>query len=157
MFRRTQDPGRAALDFAYGAVTLSCAAFQPASAIHCSLTSQSYNPREQALWFGLFPFRSPLLRESIFLSLPAGNEMFQFPASTSNTLCIHVFVISYQRYWVAPFGNLRINAYLQLPGAYRRSSRPSSAPSAKASTVRPYSLNLWSSFGHCWPLLSNVF
>ena len=30
----------------------------------------SYNPRKQASWFGLFPFRSPLLRESIFLSLP---------------------------------------------------------------------------------------
>ena len=24
------------------------------------------------LWFGLFPFRSPLLRKSIFLSLPLG-------------------------------------------------------------------------------------
>jgi len=23
-------------------------------------------------WFGLFPFRSPLLRKSIFLSLPPG-------------------------------------------------------------------------------------
>lgn len=33
---------------------------------------QSYNPKEQALWFGLFPVRSPLLRESNFLSLPAG-------------------------------------------------------------------------------------
>lgn len=30
----------------------------------------SYNPKRQASWFGLFPFRSPLLRESIFLSLP---------------------------------------------------------------------------------------
>lgn len=25
----------------------------------------SYNPKRQASWFGLFPFRSPLLRESI--------------------------------------------------------------------------------------------
>ena len=30
--------------------------------------------------FGLLPFRSPLLRESIFLSSPAGTKMFQFPA-----------------------------------------------------------------------------
>ncbi len=37
-----------------------------------------------------------------------------------------------------PFGNLRIKACLQLPEAYRCSSRPSSAPSAKASTVRPF-------------------
>ena len=29
--------------------------------------------------FRLFPVRSPLLRESIFLSLPGGTEMFQFP------------------------------------------------------------------------------
>ena len=30
------------------------------------------NPSMHARWFGLFPFRSPLLRESIFLSLPPG-------------------------------------------------------------------------------------
>ena len=30
--------------------------------------------------FGLFPFRSPLLGKSIFLSSPAGTKMFQFPA-----------------------------------------------------------------------------
>ena len=37
-------------------------------------------PRQRR--FGLFPFRSPLLRKSIFLSLPAGTKMFQFPALT---------------------------------------------------------------------------
>jgi hypothetical protein len=41
----------------------------------------SYNPRRQAFWFGLFPFRSPLLRKSHLLSLPPGTEMFQFPGS----------------------------------------------------------------------------
>ena len=30
--------------------------------------------------FGLVPVRSPLLGESMFLSVPAGTEMFQFPA-----------------------------------------------------------------------------
>jgi hypothetical protein len=30
--------------------------------------------------FRLFPFRSPLLRESLLISFPAGTEMFQFPA-----------------------------------------------------------------------------
>ena len=43
----------------------------------------SYNPKRQASWFGLFPFRSPLLGESIFLSLPPGTEMFQFPGLAS--------------------------------------------------------------------------
>ena len=40
--------------------------------------------------------------------------------------------------WVSPFGNLRIEAYLQLPEAYRSLSRPSSAPDAKAFPLRSY-------------------
>ena len=39
--------------------------------------------------------------------------------------------------WIAPFGNLRINARLQLPEAYRSLPRPSSPTSAKASIMRP--------------------
>ncbi len=38
---------------------------------------------------------------------------------------------------VSPFGHPRVNAYLQLTGAYRSLSRPSSPFGAKASTVRP--------------------
>src|SRR6185369_14542996 len=38
--------------------------------------------------FGLFPFRSPLLRESRLLSLPAGTEMFHFPALPPPALCV---------------------------------------------------------------------
>ena len=37
---------------------------------------------------------------------------------------------------VSPFGNLRIDAYLPLPVAYRSLSRPSSAPDAKAFPLR---------------------
>ena len=40
--------------------------------------------------------------------------------------------------WVSPFGNLRIIGYLLLPEAYRSLSRPSSAPDAKASSLRSY-------------------
>ena len=43
---------------------------------------------------------------------------------------------------VAPFGNPRINGYLLLPEAYRSLSRPSSAPDAKAFTLRSFSLEL---------------
>src|SRR2546430_997841 len=43
---------------------------------------------------------------------------------------------------VAPFGNPGITACLQLPQAYRSLPRPSSPPCAKASTVRPYALDL---------------
>ena len=35
--------------------------------------------------FRLFPFRSPLLRESLLLSLPLGTKMFQFPRLASAT------------------------------------------------------------------------
>ncbi len=41
---------------------------------------------------------------------------------------------------VAPFGDPRIRAYLQLPVAYRSLSRPSSPARAKASTMRPFLL-----------------
>ena len=37
-------------------------------------------------WFRLFLFRSPLLKESIFLSLPVGTKMVQFPTLHSCTL-----------------------------------------------------------------------
>ena len=37
---------------------------------------------------------------------------------------------------VAPFGNSRINGYLLLPETYRSLSRPSSAPDAKAFSLR---------------------
>ena len=40
--------------------------------------------------------------------------------------------------WIAPFGNPRIKVCLPLPGAYRSLPRPSSAPDAKASSLRSY-------------------
>ena len=52
---------------------------------------------------------------------------------------------------VPPFGNLRIKAYLQLPEAYRSLSRPSSAISAMASTLRSCSLDLASSRQSSFP------
>ena len=84
MLRRTQDPELREFDLTYGAVTLSG---WPSQALQLSKlfgnsNVQSYNPKKQASWFGLFPFRSPLLRESNFLSVPVGTEMFQFPTFT---------------------------------------------------------------------------
>jgi hypothetical protein len=38
--------------------------------------------------FGLFPFRSPLLRESRLLSFPVGTEMFHFPTFPPPALCV---------------------------------------------------------------------
>ena len=55
--------------FMYGAFTLSGLPSQ-AVPLTNQLTFAVRNPRVHALWFGLFPFRSPLLWESMFLSLP---------------------------------------------------------------------------------------
>ena len=51
---------------------------------------------------------------------------------------------------VSQFGNLRIEAYLQLPAAYRSLSRPSSAPDAKAFTLCSFMLELLSFAFFAW-------
>ena len=43
---------------------------------------------------------------------------------------------------VPTFGNLRITGYVLLPAAYRSLSRPSSAPDAKAFSLRSFQLDL---------------
>ena len=68
--------------------------------------------------------------------------MFHFPGCPPTSLCIQLVVTGHYPSRVPPFGNLRILAYLQLPEAYRSLSRPSSAISAMASTLRSYSLDL---------------
>ena len=85
--------------------------------------------RPQPPRFGLIPFRSPLLGESIFLSFPAGIEMFQFPALAPLAGC-------------APSKRAGCPIrtppdLIALPGEFRRSTRPSSPPEAKASAVCP--------------------
>ena len=111
--------------------------FPAHSAILSGPTSRSRNPPVQAPRFGLFPFRSPLLRESLPLSFPQGTEMFHFPWCRSEALCIQTPVSRHDSGWVSPFGNPRIKACLPLPEAYRSLPRPSSPTDAKASTVRP--------------------
>ena len=66
-------------------------------------------------WFSLIPFRSPLLRESQLFSLPAGTEMFHFPALPPTALSIQTAATPHDRCWVTPFGNPRINARLPTP------------------------------------------
>ena len=65
--------------------------------------------------FSLIPFRSPLLRESRLLSLPAGTEMFHFPALPPSALCIQAAATPHDGCQVSPFGNPRITAWLPAP------------------------------------------
>ena len=50
-------------------------------------------------------------------------------------LCVHIQMHTHCSMRVPPFGNLRFIRYLLLTAAYRSLSRPSSAPSAKASAL----------------------
>jgi hypothetical protein len=68
--------------------------------------------------FGLFRVRSPLLTESRLISLPAGTEMFHFPAFASPRLCIQRGMTVHYHGRVAPFGDLRINARLAAPRSF---------------------------------------
>ena len=99
--------------------------------------NRSYNPGVQAPRFGLFRVRSPLLAESLLFSVPTGTEMVHFPALSSLRLWIQRRILRNDPKRVSPFGDPRVKAYLQLTGAYRSLSRPSSTLGAKAFTVHP--------------------
>ena len=67
--------------------------------------------------FGLIRFRSPLLTESQLFSLPAGTEMFHFPAFPPTPLYIQGEVAGHDSgtFEVSPFGHPRITARLPTP------------------------------------------
>ena len=65
--------------------------------------------------FGLIRFRSPLLPESRLFSLPAGTEMFHFPAFPPHALCVQAWVTAHDDCRVSPFGHPRIKARLTAP------------------------------------------
>ena len=67
---------------------------------------------------------------------------FSSPGCLLCTYFIQYRMYGYYSIRVAPFGDLRINACLRLPEAFRSLPRPSSTLGAKASTVRSYYLDL---------------
>jgi len=80
-----------------------------------------YRQRHQALTparFGLIPFRSPLLRESLLLSSPRGTEMFQFPRFPPLVLCVQTRVTPHDGCRVSPFGYPRIEAWSAAPRGF---------------------------------------
>ena len=58
--------------------------------------------------FGLIPFRSPLLRESMFLSVPPVTEMCHFTGLPSSALCVQAGIRAHYHAWVPPFGDPRV-------------------------------------------------
>ena len=128
--------------FTYGAFTLFGRPSQGSSAV-LRFACAVLNPGAHAPRFGPFPFRSPLLWKSnsffLFLRLL---RCFSSPGSLPYTMdsCMDDGGLLRQ---VSPFRYLRIYGYLRLPAAFRSLSRLSSALSAKASTLRSWSFNLF--------------
>ena len=122
-------PGRLCA-FVYGTITLCGVNFHSLRLTHNFVTRRPAGrriktgpttPKQQRLpsitlsGFGLFPFRSPLLRESRFLSFPLGTKMFQFPSLPLRTLCIQVRVPPHYQWWVSPFGDPGVKGWSAPP------------------------------------------
>ena len=136
----------------YRGLTCSAGPFQTLRLHHAPTTTRQQpgpsgptTPRMQHLsalthtQFGLLRFRSPLLTESQLFSSPTGTEMFHFPAFPPTALYIQARVTPHNwRHFRFPHSDTPGSPLVyQLPGAYRRLPRPSSALGAKASTDRP--------------------
>ena len=88
---------------------------------------------------GLFPVRSPLLRESRLISIPPVTEMFQFTGFAPYT---YEFSARYLLRGGFPHSEIAGSKLVcQLADTYRRLPRPSSPSVAKASTMCAYSLD----------------
>ena len=102
--------------FRYEAITRYGGTFQCSSPDYLKSRMPTLQPRmNESTRFGLFPLRSPLLRESRLISFPSGTEMFHFPELASYDLCIQSQISGHDSRWVSPFRNLRINGCLAPP------------------------------------------
>src|SRR5690606_5563436 len=72
--------------FTYRTLTFSGLTFQPIQLRVLYYFMSVLNPVHYCRQFRLFPVRSPLLRKSIFLSLPPVTKMFQFSGFPSSDL-----------------------------------------------------------------------
>ena len=110
----TQVPNKLTLPFTYRTFTVYGATFQTLWLGIISRKSGPTTPTRNSSWFRLFRVRSPLLTESIFLSIPSGTEMFQFSEFAAYT---YVFSVSL-------FRNPGINACLTTPPGLSQFSAP---------------------------------
>ncbi len=141
MSRSTWDTPRAVSDFEYGPVTLSGGSFQnlPLS-VPVSYRSPA-TPRGKPRGLGCSPFARHYSGNRLRFLFLGVLRCFTSPGIALKPYFIRAPVSRHDSGWVSPFGHLRINACLPLPGAYRSLLRPSSPADAKASTMRPFELD----------------
>ena len=106
------------------------------------LRSECPQPQEQALGLASFPFARRYLGNRCFFLLLELLRCFSSPRFLLSDYLFHLRMPVYYYRRVPPFGYLRISGYLLLPAAFRSLSRPSSAPSAKASALCSFLLDL---------------
>ena len=141
MSRGTLDPALLCSDFAYGAFTLCGRLSQNRSAIFTDTCWQSVTPECTHSGLGSSPFARRYLGNRCFFLFLRVLRCFSSPGSPHTPMdSVHDDRSSSCR--VPPFRDPRIDGYLLLPAAFRSLSRLSSALSAKASALRPYSLDL---------------
>ena len=134
MFRRTQDPPRGS-SISYTGVSPSTPHFPKRFYYRFPIPFGVLLPRRActSVWAGPTSLAATMgiIIYFLFLQVLRCFSSLRLPRSRVTAISCRV----------PPFGYLWITAYLQLPKAFRCSSRPSSAPSAKAFTVRPSLLN----------------
>ena len=81
------------------------------------------------------PFARRYLGNRCFFLFLRVLRCFSSPGFLLIDYFIHLWISTHYRRCVSTFGNLRVIGYLLLTAAYRSLSRPSSAPSAKASAL----------------------
>ena len=97
-------------------------------------TSQPRAP--EGAWFRLFRVRSPLLTESLLMSLPPGTKMFQFPGCASPSYVFRCVIPRQNRGGFSHSDTPGSKPAWRLPEVYRSLLRPSSLFKVKASTMR---------------------
>ena len=130
------------LPFVYEALTLFGGAFQRASTKFSHTCCQPTTPRSMLPGLASFPFARRYLGNRCFFLLLELLRCFSSPRFLLSDYLFHLRMPVYYYRRVPPFGYLRISGYLLLPAAFRSLSRPSSAPSAKASALCSFLLDL---------------
>ena len=121
MSRPTQDPAKSLRNFAYGALTLSGLSFQIILLSLQVLYRSPTTPTGKPAGLGSFLFARRYLGNRFFFLFLQLLRCFSSLRLPSLTLTVND---NTSRYWVPPFGYLRIIAYLLLPEAFRFTMRP---------------------------------
>ena len=127
--------------FGYAALTL-CGAPSQRLPLHSGFLETPIavlQPRSRR--FGLLPVRSPLLGESLLISVPGLLRWFTSPSVAHAAYFIRLSMCAPRGARVTPFGYPRVKGYVLLTAAYRSLSRPSSPYSSQASAIDLFSLD----------------